>query len=42
MTLSAPIGSRLKARLGNILTANGYRTDAGQNMALDWRHQDNS
>lgn len=42
MTVSAQIGNAIKVRLENILTANGYRTDAGQDVALGWRHQDDS
>lgn len=42
MTVSAQIGTAIEGRSENILTANGYRTDAGQDVALGWRHQDDS
>jgi hypothetical protein len=40
--LSFQIAQALQSRLETILTANGYRTEAGQDVALGWRHQDSA
>lgn len=42
MTISFQIAQAIQARLQTILTASGYLTQAGQDVALGWRHQDDT
>jgi hypothetical protein len=42
VTISFQIAQALQARLQTISTTNGYRTEAGQDVSLGWRHMDHS